>query len=183
MAVHVHLKNEFTEDKKCHNLMSWLIYAYFINCMLKYQDLQPESDCRHARHLEGQINRIHHWCSVSTRKSQPKDPPFQWETQQASFPTGMVDPRVGIFLSTLNTNDGFYLQDFPVNTEHQWSILFLTYHPRIVQVNTPSLCLNMEVSDVNEQTKNLSKVKQLWYQNVPFVLTKKTHTHTWHFYS
>ena len=33
----------------------------------------------------------------------------QWETQQASFPTGMVGPRVGIFLSPLNTNDGFYL--------------------------------------------------------------------------
>ena len=24
MAAHVHLKNEFTEDEKCHNLMSWL---------------------------------------------------------------------------------------------------------------------------------------------------------------
>ena len=26
MAVRVHLKNEFTEDEKCHNLMTWLIY-------------------------------------------------------------------------------------------------------------------------------------------------------------
>ena len=26
MAAHVHLKNEFTEDKKCHILMRWLIY-------------------------------------------------------------------------------------------------------------------------------------------------------------
>ena len=33
----------------------------------------------------------------------------QWETRQASFPTGTVGPRVGIFLSPLNTNDGFYL--------------------------------------------------------------------------
>ena len=24
MAAHAHLKNEFTEDEKCHNLMSWL---------------------------------------------------------------------------------------------------------------------------------------------------------------
>ena len=24
MAVHARLKNEFTEDKKCHNLMRWL---------------------------------------------------------------------------------------------------------------------------------------------------------------
>ena len=33
----------------------------------------------------------------------------QWETRQASFPTATVGPRVGIFLSPLNTNDGFYL--------------------------------------------------------------------------
>ena len=30
------------------------------------------------------------------------------ETQQASFPTGTVGPQIGIFLSPLNTNDGFY---------------------------------------------------------------------------
>ena len=33
----------------------------------------------------------------------------QWETRQASFPTGTDGPRVGIFLPPLNTNDGFYL--------------------------------------------------------------------------
>ena len=38
----------------------------------------------------------------------------QWETRQASFPTGTVGPRVGIFLSPLNTNDGFYLSHTPV---------------------------------------------------------------------
>ena len=38
----------------------------------------------------------------------------QWETRQASFPTGTVGPRVGIFLSPLNTNDGFYLSHIPV---------------------------------------------------------------------
>ena len=26
MAAHARLKNEFTEDEKCHNLISWLIY-------------------------------------------------------------------------------------------------------------------------------------------------------------
>ena len=26
-AAHVRLKNEFMEDEKCHNLMSWLIYG------------------------------------------------------------------------------------------------------------------------------------------------------------
>ena len=26
MAAHARLKNEFTEDEKCHNLMNWLIW-------------------------------------------------------------------------------------------------------------------------------------------------------------
>ena len=34
-----------------------------------------------------------------------------------------------------------------------------------------------------KQKNKISKVKQLWYQNVHFVLTKKMHTHTWYFYS
>ena len=46
-----------------------------------------------------EINRIHHWCSVGTEKSQPEGP---------SFPTGTVGPRVGIFLESLNTNDRFF---------------------------------------------------------------------------
>ena len=62
-------------------------------------------------------NRIHHWCSVGTEKSQPEGPPFQWETRLASFPTGTVGPRVGIFLEPLNTNDRF----------------FFSYHDRTVQ--------------------------------------------------
>ena len=53
--------------------------------------------------------RIDHWCSVVPEKSQPSGPTFQWETRQASFPTGTLGPRVGIFLSPLYTNDGFYL--------------------------------------------------------------------------
>ena len=36
------------------------------------------------------------------------------ETRQASFPTGTVGPLVWIFLSPLNTNDGFYLSHTPV---------------------------------------------------------------------
>ena len=39
----------------------------------------------------------------------------QWETRQASFPTGTVGPRVGDFLSPLNTNDGLYLSHIPVS--------------------------------------------------------------------
>ena len=53
----------------------------------------------------------------------------------------MVDPR-----------DGF----FAVDTEHQWSILFLTYHHQIVLRMTP-LYLNMEVSegDSNEYQQHV----------------------------
>ena len=40
----------------------------------------------------------------------------KWETGQVSFPTEMVGPRVGIFLSPLNTNDEFYLSHIPVPT-------------------------------------------------------------------
>ena len=46
--------------------------------------------------------RIDHWFSVTTGKCQPSDPPLQWETLQALFPTGALDPQVGIFLSSLN---------------------------------------------------------------------------------
>ena len=39
---------------------------------------------------------------------------IQWETRQASFSTGTVDPRVGIFLSPLNINDEFYFSHIPL---------------------------------------------------------------------
>ena len=42
---------------------------------------------------------------------QTSGPPFQGETQQASLPVGTLDPLVGILLSPLNTNYGFYLSD------------------------------------------------------------------------
>ena len=44
-----------------------------------------------------------------SRKIPTLGPAVQWETRQASFPTGTLGPRVGIFLSPLTTNDGFYL--------------------------------------------------------------------------
>ena len=44
-----------------------------------------------------------------SRKIQTLGSTVQWETWQASFPTGTAGPWVGIFLSPLDTNDGFYL--------------------------------------------------------------------------
>ena len=35
MAVHARLKNEFTEDKKYHNLMTWLISSFQIKVDVK----------------------------------------------------------------------------------------------------------------------------------------------------
>ena len=45
-------------------------------------------------------NRIHHWCSVGTGKSQPKC--------LTSFPLGGWARGIGIFLFPLNTNYGFF---------------------------------------------------------------------------
>ena len=46
--------------------------------------------------LVSEKNRIHHWCSVGTEKSQLEGPPFQWETKLAEFHTERWTPRVGI---------------------------------------------------------------------------------------
>ena len=35
MVAHARLKNEFTEDEKCYNLMSWLIY-YLLYVLVMY---------------------------------------------------------------------------------------------------------------------------------------------------
>ena len=39
---------------------------------------------------------------------------FQWETRLAEFPTGTMNPRVEIFLSPLNTTDGFFFLHTPI---------------------------------------------------------------------
>ena len=39
MAEHVHLKNEFTEDEKCHNLMSWLSWSGKCNFAANYMKI------------------------------------------------------------------------------------------------------------------------------------------------
>ena len=44
MAAHARLKNEFTEDEKCHNLMIWLIYVIVVlmSCLYRTFDA-PET--------------------------------------------------------------------------------------------------------------------------------------------
>ena len=53
--------------------------------------------------------RIDHWCTVEPGNPNPRVRRSSGKLGEASFPTGTVDPRVGISLSPLNTNDGFSL--------------------------------------------------------------------------
>ena len=62
-------------------------------------------------YVEWVYGKNDHYCSAVPEKSQPLGP-----TQHASFPTGTMDPRVGIFLSLLNTNDGYYFSHIPMHT-------------------------------------------------------------------
>ena len=54
-------------------------------------------DLSHGQVCVCEINRIHHWCSVGTEKSQPEGPPFQWETRLAEFPTEGWTRGLGFF--------------------------------------------------------------------------------------
>ena len=56
---------------------------------------------------------IDHYRSVVPEKSQPSGPPFSGNSTSL-LPFGTVGPCVEIFLSSLNTNDGFYLSHIPV---------------------------------------------------------------------
>ena len=57
--------------------------------------------------------RIDHWGHrdgpVVPEKSQTSGPPLSGILGKPRFSTGTMSPRVGIFLSPLETNDGFYL--------------------------------------------------------------------------
>ena len=73
-----------------------------------YQTYQHFDFCLTLGRITWVINKSHHWCSMGTGKSQPKSPTCQLETRLAEFPTWAVDPRVGIFLSSLNISDQFF---------------------------------------------------------------------------
>ena len=48
MAVHVRLKNEFTEDEKCHNLMSWLISFLVVTVYVFLDHLESHQERYHT---------------------------------------------------------------------------------------------------------------------------------------
>ena len=91
-------------------------------------------------------NRIHHWCSVGTGKSQPEGPPFQW-TRGLGFScrhwTSMIDSFSHIPLPNSFTSDSSLFEHESVRST-EWA----------------------------KKTK-FRKVKQFWYRNVAFVLRKR----------
>ena len=87
-----------------------------------------------------------------SRKIPTLGPTVQCETRQASFPTGTVGPRVGIFLSPLNTKDGFYLSHPHTNNGFfflpttNYHILYLKKHNKVYQKILNSLLCDMVTS-------------------------------------
>ena len=139
--------------EKTYNVLFKRVMSKSYKAVSSTHPVQMHQNIRIFNCCEMRINRIHHLCSVGTVKSQPESPPLQWETSIAKFPTGTVDPRVVIFLSTLNVNDRFFFS----NTITQ-----------IVVRMTP-LCSKMEMSEEKERNKFFGKVKQFWNQIFPFV--------------
>ena len=85
-------------------------------------------------------NRINH----GTEKSHPEGPLFHWETRLAEFPHWTVDPRVGIFLEPLNTNDRFF---FSYTTTIRYStVSYLLWHHwgRCLQSMTHAVQINFK---------------------------------------
>ena len=105
-------------------------------------------------------NRIHHWCSVGTGKSHPEGPPFQWPLEQWTRGLGFSCWR---WTSTINS---------------------FSHIPSLNNFKNDTFSL-FEQGSVRGKWEKLTKsaVKQFWYQHVPFVLTKKTHTHICYFCS
>ena len=87
-------------------------------------------------------NRIDHWCTVKPGNPNPRVHRSSGKLGEASFPTGTVDPRVGISLSPLNTNDGFSLS-IPGAGEEKLDVqthfpAFVTYAP-VICIHGPHL--------------------------------------------
>ena len=70
-------------------------------------------------------NIIDHWCTVEPGNPNPRVHRSSGKLGEASFPTGTVDPRVGISLSPLNTNDGFSLSRGAKQDDFSGQFVFL----------------------------------------------------------
>ena len=68
-------------------------------------------------------------------------------TQGSTVPVGNEACRVS------HWNGGPEGWDFPIDTEHQWSIFFLTYYHRIILQRT-SHCWQRKISEKKKKKKN-----------------------------
>ena len=100
----------------------------------------------------------------------------QWETRQASFPTGTVGPRVGIFLSPLNTNDGFYLSHIPIpasGKDKKKSSRTSIRHV-IVMLKLHHYAASQPIQDMMG-SKNLSRVCTVFHNSASLVMPIDDH--------
>ena len=102
----------------------------------------------------------------------------QWLTQQASFPTGIEGPWVGIFLSPLYTYDRFYLSYIPEPTfgkDKKSNRCLLKDKWRHHHVKVTSLCPSFweyKTDVLNGVKEKLSRIYVgLWQKNQTLVIT------------
>ena len=90
------------------------------------------------------INRIHHWCSVGTEKSQPEGPPFQWKTRLAEFPIERWTRGLGFFWKPWTPMiDSFSHKPRPYGTV-LWNICWWRHWDRCLQSMTRAVQINLE---------------------------------------
>ena len=121
------IKPEFKAGKHCGNikLLTYFSLETFLKCTsdvtssVTYFTVRRQWQTTVPRQMYSKFmflffiryvrNRIDHWCTVEPGNPNPRVHRSSGKLGEASFPTGTVDPRVGISLSPLNTNDGFSL--------------------------------------------------------------------------
>ena len=92
-----------------------------------------------------------------TGKSQPSGPTFQ-----ASFPTGTVGPRVGIFLEPLNTNGRFFFS-YTTTVRYSTVIYLLVTSLRSMFTVNDARCTNQLETANKQRIKKINK--WLFHQN------------------
>ena len=100
------------------------------------------SQCQTGPTKHNKTNRIYHWCSLGTGKSQHEDPTFQWATCLVSQWSG-----------------GPEVWHFPIVTENKWSLVYFTCRqensafPRFFNAGTKWRKIKMSTKPTNYVTK------------------------------
>ena len=109
------------------------------------------------------INRIHHWCSVGTRKPQPEGPTFQWCLSLKQWNWGLV-----LSCQYLKLVIGSFAHSHQENSD-----LFS---------GSSSLVFRGSAGEMaKKKKKNQQNQLIVCDHNVPFISFKTMHTHTWSF--